>query len=381
MKNISILGSTGSIGTQTLDIVRDNPDRFNVVGLSANSNIELLKKQIDEFKPEVVAVMKDGKADELKSKVDIDVYSGMDGLNKISTFEDVDTVVTSVIGSAGILPTLNAIKAKKNIALANKETLVVAGQLIMNEVKINDVIFTPIDSEHSGLFQCLDKQNMDEIKKIYITASGGPFHNLKKEDLQNVTLKQALNHPTWKMGGKNTIDSATLMNKGNEIIEAVHLFNMPIERVDAIIHEQSLIHAFIEFVDGNFLAQISKNDMRFAIQYALSYPKRIPNNYEKLDLKKLEKFTFKPIDIEMFPCFEYAKQAVKVGGTMPAVLNAANEVAVECFLKEKINYLDIPRLIKKMMDQHNLIKNPDLDDILNVDSEVKKRTRKEIEES
>ncbi len=377
MKNISILGSTGSIGTQTLDIVKQYSNEFKIIGLTANSNIELLKKQIEEFKPQAVAVMQKEKADLLKENVE--VYSGMGGLIKIATLNETNTVVNALVGSSGILPTVNAIKSKKNIALANKETLVVAGEIVMNLVKENNITLTPIDSEHSGLFQCLEKQNKDEIEKITITASGGPFHNLRKEDLENVTLQQALKHPTWQMGGKNTIDSATLMNKGNEILEAMHLFNLPISKVDAVIHEQSLIHAFIEFVDGNFLAQISKNDMRFPIQYALSYPKRFPNNFEKLDLDTLQKLTFKKIDEEMFPCFKLAKIAGKLGGTMPAVLNAANEIAVSAFLKDKIRFPDIPRLIKKMMDEHNVIKNPDLDEILDVDKKIKEKTKREIE--
>jgi len=380
MKQISILGSTGSIGTQTLDIVKQYPDEFKILGLTANSNIELLKKQIEEFKPESVAVMNKEKADLLKEQTDIEVHSGMDGLIKIATLNDTDTVINSLVGSSGILPTVNAIKSKNNIALANKETLVVAGEIVMNLVKENKITLTPIDSEHSGLFQCLEKQNKDEIKKIIITASGGPFHNLKKEDLENVTLQQALKHPTWQMGGKNTIDSATLMNKGNEVLEAMHLFQFPIEKIGAVIHEQSIIHALIEFVDGHFLAQLSKNDMKFPIQYALSYPKRFPNNLEKLDFENLKKLTFKKIDVGMFPCFKYAFEAGEAGGTMPAVLNAANEVAVQYFLNGKIRFLDIPRLIKKMMDEHNLIKNPDLDEILDVDKKIKEKTKKEIEE-
>jgi len=379
MKNISILGSTGSIGTQTLEIVKQYPNEFKITGLTANSNIELLKKQIEEFKPQAVAVMQKEKADLLKEQIDLEVYSGMEGLIKIATLENVDTVINSLVGSSGILPTVSAIKSKKNIALANKETLVVAGEIVMNLVKENNSTLTPIDSEHSGLFQCLEKQNKDEIKKIIITASGGPFHNLKKEELENVTLQQALKHPTWKMGGKNTIDSATLMNKGNEVLEAMHLFQFPIEKVGAVIHEQSIIHALIEFVDGHFLAQLSKNDMKFPIQYALSYPKRLPNNLEKLDFENLKKLTFKKIDEEMFPCFKFAKIAGKSGGTMPAVLNAANEIAVSAFLKEKIKFLDIPGLIKKMMDEHSVIKNPDLDEILDVDKTIKEKTKKEIE--
>lgn len=380
MKTLSILGSTGSIGTQTLEIVKRYPNEFKIIGLTANSNIELLKKQIEEFKPEAVAVMQKEKADLLTEKVDIPVYAEMDGLIKIVTLNEANTIVNSLVGSTGILPTINAIKSKKNIALANKETLVVAGEIVMSLVKENNVTLTPIDSEHSGLFQCLEKQNKDEIKKITITASGGPFHNLKKEDLENVTLQQALKHPTWNMGGKNTIDSATLMNKGNEILEAMHLFQFPMEKIGAVIHEQSIIHALIEFIDCHFLAQLSKNDMRFPIQYALSYPKRLPNNLEKLDLINLQKLTFKKIDEEMFPCFAYAREAGKIGGTMPAVLNAANEVVVQYFLQDKIKFLDIPRLIKKMMDEHNVIKNPDLNEILDVDKTIKEKTKKEIEE-
>ncbi|MFH1664322.1 MAG: 1-deoxy-D-xylulose-5-phosphate reductoisomerase, partial [archaeon] len=354
-------------------------NEFKIVGLTANSNIELLKKQIEEFKPEAVAVMQKEKADLLKEQTNIEVHSGMEGLIKIASLENANTVVNALVGSSGILPTVNAIKSKKNVALANKETLVVAGEIVMNLVKENNIALTPIDSEHSGLFQCLEKQNRDEIKKIIITASGGPFHNLKKEELENVTLQQALKHPTWQMGGKNTIDSATLMNKGNEVLEAMHLFQFPIEKIGAIIHEQSIVHALIEFIDGHFLAQFSKNDMKFPIQYALTYPKRFPNNLEKLGFENIKKLTFKKIEVGMFPCFKYAYEAGKIGGTMPAVLNAANEVAVQYFLQDKIKFLEIPRLIRKMMDEHNVIKSPDLDEILDVDKKIKGKTKKEIE--
>ena len=378
MKTLSILGSTGSIGTQTLDIIREYANEFKIVGLTANNNIELLKKQIEEFKPEAVAVMQKEKAALLK--VDVPVYSGMDGLVKIACLENADTVVNSLVGSVGVLPTVEAIKNKKNIALANKETLVTAGSIVMKKVEKNNINLMPIDSEHSAIFQCLNGENINEVNKIIITCSGGAFKNFTIEQLEKATARDALKHPTWSMGAKITIDSATLMNKGFEVIEAHWLYNMPYDKIEAIIHPQSIIHSLVEFNDKSVIAQLGLPDMKIPIQYALTYPNRLKCGVEKLSLTKIKQLDFKEPNFELFPCLKYAYEAGNISGTMPAVLNAANEVAVAAFLKDKIKFLDIHRLIKKMMDEHNVIKNPDLDEILDVDKKVKEKTEKEIEE-
>ena len=386
MKKLSILGSTGSIGTQTLDIVKNNPDEFRVVGLTANKNIELLKNQIIEFKPIAVAVMDNEKADELKQNVDINVYSGIEGIIKIAALNEIDTVVNSLVGSIGVKPTIEAIKNKKNIALANKETLVTAGSIVMEEVRKNNVNLMPIDSEHSAIFQCLYKENNnnknqynDIINKIIITASGGPFRNYSKEQLENVTVQDALRHPTWNMGNKITIDSATLMNKGFEVIETYWLYGINYEKIDIVIHPQSIIHSLVEFKDNSTLAQLSLPDMKLPIQYALSYPKRLPLNIKKLNLMEVKNLSFEKPNFELFPCLKYAYDAGNKSGTLPAVLNAANEAAVYAFLDNKIRFLDIHRLINKMMQKHNIIKNPNLNQILDVDKKIKEETQEIIE--
>ena len=283
MKHLSILGSTGSIGTQTLEIVKQFPDEFKVVGLTTNKNSDLLLKQIKEFKPKAVAIMDKSKTDELLNFSSCQVYSGIDGLNKIATLNEADTVVNALVGSIGIEPTYNAIKNKKNIALANKETLVAAGSLIMDEVKKNSVNLMPIDSEHSAIFQCLNGENIKEVEKITITCSGGPFRNYTKQQLENVSLQSALNHPTWSMGNKITIDSATLMNKGFEVIEAHWLYGIDYEKIKIVIHPQSIVHSLVEFADKSVMAQLGIPDMKIPIQYALSYPKRFQNSNAQLD--------------------------------------------------------------------------------------------------
>ena len=379
MKSLSILGSTGSIGTQTLDIARNNPDEFKIIGLTANNNIEILKKQINEFNPEAVAVMNEEKADELKKDIDINVYSGIDGIIKIATLNEADTVINSLVGSIGVKPTIEAIKSKKNIALANKETLVTAGSVVIEEVKKNNVNLMPIDSEHSAIFQCLNGENINDVNKIIITCSGGAFKNLTKQQLEKATAEDALQHPTWNMGNKITIDSATLMNKGFEVIEAHWLYNLPYEKIDVVIHPKSIIHSLVEFKDNSVLAQLGNPDMKIPIQYALSYPKRFNSDSKKLNLTEIKNLSFSEPDFELFPCLKYAYDAGKTGGTLPAVLNAANEVLVHAFLENKIKFLDIPKLINKMMDSHNVIKNPDLNQILDVDKKVKEDTKKIIE--
>jgi len=379
MKKLSILGSTGSVGTQTLDIVKNNSDEFNVVGLTTNKNIELLKKQINEFKPEAVAVMDNEKADELKQNVDINVYSGIDGIIKIATLNEVDTVVNSLVGSIGVRPTIEAIKSKKNIALANKETLVTAGSIVMYEVKKNNVDLMPIDSEHSAIFQCINGEQIKDINKITITASGGPFRNYSKEQLENVTVQDALNHPTWNMGNKITIDSATLMNKGFEVIETHWLYGIDYENIDVVVHPQSIIHSMVEFKDHSTLAQMSIPDMKMPIQYALSYPKRFSLNIKKLNLTEIKNLSFEKPNFELFTCLKFAYDAGKEGGTMPCVLNAANEIAVYAFLDNKIKFLDISKIINKMIEDHKIIKNPNLQQILETDRKIKEETQKIIE--
>lgn len=379
MRNISILGSTGSVGTQTMDIIRHHPDRFRAVALSANTRIDILRKQIEEFKPLCVSVGDAEKADELASQVDIPVYKGDKGLVKLATLEEADLVSNSLVGSTGIMPTVSAARAKKDIVLANKETLVVAGNIVMDEISKNKVQLTPVDSEHNGLFQCLEGRNPDDVKTLYITASGGPFRDYSSiEQFRNITVEQALNHPTWKMGCKNTIDSATLMNKGNEVLEAMHLFQMPIDKIKAVIHRQSLVHAIVEFNDGHMLANMSDNDMHHPILYGLSYPMRINTKFQFLDLID-KNLTFEKINNKLFPCVDYAYEAGRKGGTLPCVMNAANEIAVQAFLDRKIAFLEIAATIRKMMDEHSVTENPDLQEILDLDKKIKKETEKYIQ--
>ena len=379
MKHLSILGSTGSIGTQTLEIVRQFPNEFKVVGLSTNKNSELLLKQIKEFKPKAVAIMDKSKVDNLLNFSSCQVYSGIEGLNKIATLNEADTVVNALVGSIGIEPTYNAIRARKNIALANKETFVAAGSVIMEEAKKNNVKLMPIDSEHSAIFQCLNGENIKEVSKITITCSGGPFRNYTKEQLENVNAQDALKHPTWNMGNKITIDSATLMNKGLEVIEAHWLYGIDYEKIKVVIHPQSIVHSLVEFADKSVIAQLGIPDMKIPIQYALTYPRRFLSSNPQLDLAKIKTLDFKEPDFEMFPCLKYAYEAGNVGGILPAAMNAANETAVYAFLENKIRFLDIPRLIRKMMAEHSIIKNPTLKDILETDRKVKETTKDIIE--
>ena len=378
MKHLSILGSTGSIGTQTLEIVKKFPNEFKVVGLTSNKNSELLLKQIKEFKPKAVSIMDKSKVDDLLNFSSCQVYSGMEGLKKIASLGEADTVVNSLVGSVGIEPTYHAIKNKKNIALANKETLVAAGSVIIDELKKNNVKLMPIDSEHSAIFQCLNGENIDEVKKITITCSGGPFKNHAKEQLQNATVNDALKHPTWSMGNKITIDSATLMNKGFEVIEAHWLYNIAYEKIKIVIHPQSIIHSLVEFQDNSVIAQLGLQDMKIPIQYALSYPKRFPNESKSLNLAEIKNLEFREPDFEMFPCLKYAYEAGTIGGTLPTAMNAANEAAVYAFLDNKIRFLDIQILIRKMMNEHKIIKNPGLNEILEADRKTKEETNEII---
>ncbi|OPJ57126.1 1-deoxy-D-xylulose-5-phosphate reductoisomerase [Alkalithermobacter paradoxus] len=370
MKNISILGSTGSIGMQTLDVIRQNKDKFNVVALAVKSNIDELSSQIKEFKPEVVVVYDENKAIELKRMLsdDVEVLCGMDGLKTISSLENVDIVLTALVGMIGLIPTIEAIKSKKTIALANKETLVTAGELVMNEAKKHEVKIIPVDSEHSAIFQCLNGEDTKCIENITLTASGGPFRGKTKNELLDVTKLQALKHPNWNMGSKITIDSATLMNKGLEVIEARWMFDIDPSDIKVLVHPQSIIHSMVQFIDGSVIAQLGNPDMKLPIQYALSYPDRIENNFERLDLSRIATLTFENPDTDTFPCLKMAYDALKLGGTYCTVLNAANEVLVNEFLNDRIKFYDIPTYISEAMEKHNSIKKPTLEEIIEIDN-------------
>ena len=364
MKKISILGSTGSIGTQTLDIARLNQD-VDVVALSAHKNIDLLEKQIREFKPQVAAVWEETDANSLSDRVkdlDVKVCFGMEGLIEVASISDADIVVTAVVGMIGIGPTIAAIKAKKDIALANKETLVCAGHIIMPLAKDMGINIYPVDSEHSAIFQCLDKNN--PIKKILLTASGGPFRGFSKGELQKVTLEDALKHPNWSMGKKITIDSATMINKGLEIIEASHLFNVDIDDIEVVIQKESIIHSMVEFKDNGIIAQLGTPDMRLPISYALFYPERRYISDDRVDFNVLSTLNFSKPDLDVFEGLKLAILAGKKGGSVPTVLNAANEWVVDKFLNKKIRFVDIPYLIGLAVENHKFTENPSLEDIL-----------------
>ena len=375
MKRITILGSTGSIGTQTLDVVRKNKDKFQVVAISANSSIDLLLEQIMEFSPKYVAVYNKESALKLKEmipeNINIEVLSGMDGLVKICQLEEVNVVLTAVVGMIGLVPTMAAIKAKKTIALANKETLVTAGELVMSEAKKNNVEILPVDSEHSAIFQCLNGERKQDIEKIILTASGGPFRGKKREELVNVTKNEALKHPNWDMGRKISIDSSTLMNKGLEVIEAKWLFDVDVEDIEVVVHPQSIIHSMVSFRDSSVMSQMGCPDMRLPIEYALTYPERLKTDFERLDLAKVATLTFEKPDMETFPCLALAFKVLKLGGTYPAALNSANEFLVNEFLNDKIGFYDIPYYIEKTLDCHKNRVNPTLEDILQVDKETR----------
>lgn len=366
MKNISLLGSTGSIGTQTLDVIRRNKD-INVVAMAAGTRIHELEKQVREFKPQLVCVSTQELAQELKvmlSDMDIKVVYGQEGLVEVATIKEADIVLTAVVGMMGIIPTIEAIKAHKDIALANKETLVTAGHIIMKLAKEYGVNIYPVDSEHSAIFQSLNGEYHKEVSKILLTASGGPFRGKKRSDLENVTLEDALKHPNWSMGRKITIDSSTMANKGLEVMEAQWLFNVPAKDVQVVIQPQSIIHSMVEFVDGGIMAQLGSPDMRLPIQYALYYPHRRPLNTERVDFFKLKQITFEEPDFETFKALKLAYQAAQLGGNIPTAFNAANELAVDKFLNRKIKYLDIPEIIQYAMEETKFIENPSVEQIL-----------------
>ena len=366
MRKISILGSTGSIGTQTLEVVENLKD-IKVMAITGNSNIKLLEEQARKYQPALVAVMDETNAEALKENLadmDIRVVSGMDGLVEAAIYEGVDTVVTSVVGNVGLKPTFEAICAGKNIALANKETLVSAGQLVMDLAKKHNIKIYPVDSEHSAIFQSLQGNEGNKIERILLTASGGPFRGKKREELMNVTAADALKHPNWSMGAKITIDSATLMNKGLEVMEAKWLFDVDVDQIEVLVHPQSIVHSAVEYEDGAIVAQLGEPDMRVPIQYALTYPKRVKSPFPRVDFAQRNNLTFDQPDMETFKCLSLAYRALKTGGTLPAVLNGANEVAVARFLKGDIGFLDIPELIEQTMDAYTVKYEYTLEDLL-----------------
>lgn len=369
MKYISVLGSTGSIGTQTLEVVRNNPE-LKVAGLAAGGNIELLEQQIREFRPEAACVWSEKKAQELRSAVadlDVRILSGMEGLIETAILEKAETVVTAIVGMIGIRPTIEAIRAGKDIALANKETLVTAGHIIMPLAKEYGVSILPVDSEHSAVFQSLKGESPDKISRILLTASGGPFRGKTMEELGNIRVEDALKHPNWVMGRKITIDSATLVNKGLEVIEAKWLFDVGLDRIEVVVHPQSVIHSMVEFVDGGIIAQLGTPDMKLPIQYALFCPERRYLEGERLDFAKLSQLTFEKPDTVNFPGLRLAFDALEAGGSLPTVYNAANELAVSKFLDRKIRFLEIPEIISSCMAEHSIIKEPSVEEILDTE--------------
>ena len=368
-KKVFILGSTGSIGVNTLDVIRLHPDKFEVEGITANRNIDLLETQIKEFHPKVVVIRDQKSAEKVRARIprETNLLVGEKGLMEATKNADYDILLSALVGFSGLEPTIEGIKRGKRIALANKETLVVAGEIITElSQKYNSEII-PVDSEHSAIFQCLVGEKQNEIKKLHLTASGGPFFNKSKEELQKVTVKEALNHPNWDMGNKVTIDSASMMNKGLEMIEAHWLFNLPKEKINVIIHPQSIIHSMVEFVDGSIKAQLSQPDMRLPIQYALSYPERFPNDFTLTNLTDIIELSFFKPDFSKFECLKLAFDVLEEGGTAPCILNAANEVAVDRFLSKEISFLEIPTFIKKALNGIDRKTKPSIEMIIECD--------------
>ncbi len=374
MKKLVILGSTGSIGTSCLDVVRHFKDQFDIIGLAAGKNISLLAEQISEFHPRVVTVINKDLADELLDligDVDIEVRYGKEGYIDLASMDDADLVVSALVGAAGLIPTLAALNAGKDVALANKESLVAAGKLVTETARINKAKIIPVDSEHSAIFQCLQGQDASVLKRLVLTASGGPFRNFPRSDFKDVTPEQAIKHPNWNMGAKISVDSATLMNKGLEVIEARWLFGVDFDRIDVLVHPQSVVHSMIEFIDGSILAQLGIADMRIPIAYALVWPKRLDLDLPVLDLVSASPLTFEPPPIEKFPCLNLAYEAGKAGGVMPCVLNAANEVAVEAFINGRIRFDQISFIIEEVLSSFGSAPLSTLDDVINADGRAR----------
>jgi 1-deoxy-D-xylulose-5-phosphate reductoisomerase len=383
MKNIAILGSTGSIGVNALDVISNNPDRFKVVGLTAYKNVSLLAEQIERFKPKVVSVIDEKHAKKLKNIIKpargTEIVHGADGYRDVACISEASMVVSAMVGSAGLIPTMEAIEAGKDIALANKEIMVMAGSLVVERAREKGVKILPVDSEHSAIFQCITGHTGSDIRRIILTASGGPFLHLSKEKLADVKPEDALKHPSWQMGRKITVDSASMMNKGLEVIEARWFFSVDIDRIEVQIHPQSIIHSMVEYCDGSVIAQLSMPDMRIPIAYALSFPDRLARIEPFLDLLKVRVFEFFRPDMEKFPCLRLAYEAGKAGGTMPAVLNAANEVAVQAFLGNALRFADIANVVKEALSCHQRKEHPDLGEIMEADLWARNIAKRTIE--
>ncbi len=370
MKQIVILGSTGSIGTNTLDIVEKFPAQFRVIGLTAGHNDEKLEAQIRQFRPQLVALANETAASKLRERckdVDVEILSGMEGLTQVAELPQADLVISSIVGGAGLVPTFAAIRARKNVALANKEPMVMAGQLMQAEARRHGTLIFPVDSEHSAIFQSLEGHRREDVKRLILTASGGPLRKLSRDEMQEVKPEQALKHPNWKMGAKITIDSATLMNKGLEVVEARWLFDIDTSRIDVLVHAESIVHSLVEYRDGSVIAQLGLPDMRTPISYAMQYPGRIPLDLPSLDLAKIGTLTFEQPDHDRFPCLGMGYEALRVGGTMPSVLNAANEVAVAAYLQEGVRFPDIAEIIGSTMDAHSARPLDSIGDALEAD--------------
>ena len=384
MKKIAILGSTGSIGVNTLNVVRKLGKGYKIIGISAQKNVDLLIKQIIEFTPAIVALGSEAAAQELKKRLHHfrplpRIYKGTSGLIEFARNNVSNFVVSALVGGTGLLPTLAAIEAGKDIALANKEILVMAGGLITKAAEKRGTRILPLDSEHSAIFQCLRAEKIENVRRLILTASGGPFYKYKKSRLEKVTVEETLHHPTWQMGKKITIDSATLMNKGLEAIEATHLFGIDIGHIDILIHPQATVHSLVELIDGSILAQLAITDMRIPIQFALTHPERYVSRLQGLKLEKIARLTFHKPNLNNFPCLGLALRAGRIGGTMPVVLNAADEIAVEAFLERKIKFTDIPKIIESVMSEHKVNKRPSLKKILEINQWTRNKTKEKIE--
>ncbi|MCL5037324.1 MAG: 1-deoxy-D-xylulose-5-phosphate reductoisomerase [Chloroflexi bacterium] len=378
-RRLVILGSTGSIGKQALEIIERFPDRFRVIALAAGTDVEGLAEQIRKFRPQYAAIGDPERAEELRAALGdfpCETGGGYSAVCELACLPDADMVLTALVGVSGLLPTLKAIDAGKPVALANKETLVAGGGIVMDKAKEKGVPIIPVDSEHSAIFQCLQGQAPEGLSRIILTSSGGPFRNLSKEELAGVTVERTLAHPTWKMGPKVTVDSATLMNKGFEVIEAYRLFGVPLSKIQVVVHPQSIVHSLVEMVDGSVLAQLASPDMRLPIQYALGYPERLPHNWAPLDLVKAGRLEFMEPDIEKFPCLALAYRAQEAGGDAPAALSAADEIAVDLFLSGKLRFGDIPKLIEKVLNSHTVKMDPALSDILEADAWARDQAKK-----